>query len=661
METPYNWTDVGATSAGFDTGKDWPVDPYWIWAEISNYASFQTGDCSYPVIFELAIDAIEDGFDRESKAFAVLNSNPLNMIYSTSPVTETQRKPTHSRFGTCVFSKATLADLLELVKGGVILRYQLCVGRLSLNDAVSIRKSGATNPETGNEVKIAGIIDDGFPIAHGALRPINANSMPIISLWDQSTWGASSTPSIWKKSDITTYGSDISGSQISDVTKLKGVRPEGEIEERQMYRELERPMWGAQGRTHGVGVLHKASAPRSAFDPGYSTVLVQLPSGTVKDTSGGSLARYVLDGTRYIYWKAREFAGSNPLQLVVNISFGSIAGPHDGTTILEKALDELCCGPNLTAESFEVLGILVRPAATTPKIDVVLAAGNTTGKRIHGIRQVTKLNSGTFWLMVPAFNPRESYLELWLPVNVDLSVFIFKVTAPGAAGNTFELKCSVGKTYLLKHANGAVAAGAIFAKRACQSDGTVMQTMFLLAIPPTEARDIKHVAPFGIWTIEVSIDTSTQSPVTVHGWVERNDNVIGVRTVQQAYLVEDANHSARYIFDSSTLSSIANGSKTTIAGAYSIEPEMICKYSGVGPVLSHVVQGNFYYAPADQHPYAGGIPIPGFYSGSTSSMSGTSIAAPQVTRAILDGSILSASKLGMPSVAKSSLTSIIRK
>jgi hypothetical protein len=658
METPYNWTDVGATSAGFDAGQEWPVDPYWIWAEISNYASFQTEHGSYPVIFELAVDAINGVSDKQKKALAVLNLNPLNMIYSTSKIDQSHLTPTYSKFGTCIVGKDKLSDFVKLVGSGVVERYQLCVGRSSKYDSVSFQPSQSTRPESGTTVKVVGLIDDGFPIANAAFRPVNNNAIPVISLWDQSTPSGLPINADWKRSDIINYGSDISAADIVSITGLKGASPEGEMFEREMYKQLDRPNWGDPGRTHGAGVLHMASAPLSATDEGFSTVLVQLPTGTVKDTSGGSLARYVLDGVRYIYWRAREFASTNDLQLAINVSFGSIAGPHDGTTILEKALDELCDNPFLTAEAFKTLGLNLAMEPIAPKINVVLAAGNTVGKGIHGMRAVSKRLPGKFWLMVPAHNPRESYLELWIPAGAALEKLSFTVTPPGAAASNHSLNCKVGQTFKMQRPDGSALAGVTFAKRVCQSDGTIMQTMFLLSIAPTDEKSATCLAPFGIWLIEVFNDKDNDLPI--YGWVERNDNVIGTRTVQQSRLVEDRDSFNKYLVETSTLSSIANGSKTHIAGAYCRKPEMESKYSGMGPVIGGASQ-KFYFAPADESLYSIGITVPGFFSRSFSTISGTSIAAPQITRSILDGSIHTAGPIGVKPTVVLGLTSDIRK
>ncbi|MFO1267677.1 MAG: hypothetical protein U1F67_13435 [Rubrivivax sp.] len=129
----------------------------------------------------------------------------------------------------------------------------------------------------------------------------------------------------------------------------------------------------------------------------WPVVFVQLPSRTALDTSGGSLGVHVLDGIHYIlqraltipYRVAAPQASSGPPQLsvreqpatgdedsvrkfaanhvVINISYGAIAGPHDGTSILEQAMAEI-------AEF---------GAGDQRFVAFVLAAGNAAGGRTH--------------------------------------------------------------------------------------------------------------------------------------------------------------------------------------------------------------------------------------------------------------------------------------
>jgi hypothetical protein len=627
MSTQYEWSVPKRLAFDFDPGGDAPVDPYWIWAELSKYQSFRVDKEQYPIIFEIG-DLNGTGVTELDRIFVTLlvNKHTLNRVYPSS-------------FGTALVSGDELNAIVELTRRDVIRRYQLCAGRFKAFDA-PLDGGRPDDPGEGSDVvSVAGIIDDGFPIAHGAFRPNSREHKPIIALWDQSSqYGVIANAKHWTKGLILNYGSELLGEELANVTGFRGdaltLERCGEARESDMYRELGRPHWGEPGRTHGTCVMHVISGGDDQ-KASTNTVLVQLPTSTVADTSGGSLALYVLDGARYIYWKAREFAGSNELRLAINVSFGSIAGPHDGTSIVERALDELCEAPKISNDLFKALAGSSIGNNQIADIDVVLAAGNTGGKRIHGSREIAKHTPpGRFYFMVPPANPRESYLELWIPADVEVDKLIVSVTPPGvkdSVSGALMGEVSEGKTLQLS-ADGQVVACLVFAKRVCQSDGSVMGTMALLCVAAT-ARPNLSLMPFGVWTIEVR--TGSDKPTIIHAWVERNDNVVGARTQQQAYLVEEIE--SKYLSDNSTLSSIANGAKTTVVGAYELLTGGLSPYSARGPVFGRQSSPNFFLGPADESMLTPGRQYPGFYTGALARMSGTSIAAPHVTRWILDG------------------------
>jgi hypothetical protein len=99
-------------------------------------------------------------------------------------------------------------------------------------------------------------------------------------------------------------------------------------------------------------------------------VCVQLPEATTADPSGESLDAYALDAIRYILERADEIARRKPgrshLPVVINFSFGDVAGPHDGSSNLEKAIDEL-----------------VRERRRMAPLEIVIPSGNAHLARLH--------------------------------------------------------------------------------------------------------------------------------------------------------------------------------------------------------------------------------------------------------------------------------------
>ena len=77
-----------------------------------------------------------------------------------------------------------------------------------------------------------------------------------------------------------------------------------------------------------------ATDPASRAD----LVFVQFPKDGIRDGTGVWLKTYVEEGIQYIM----TFAEPNRTKkVIVNLSYGPTTGPHDGTALLEDALNAL--------------------------------------------------------------------------------------------------------------------------------------------------------------------------------------------------------------------------------------------------------------------------------------------------------------------------------
>lgn len=242
--------------------------------------------------------------------------------------------------------------------------------------------------------------------------------------------------------------------------------------------------------------------------------MVQLPTRTVADTSGGSLGLRVLDGLRFILWQ--EYVdrprGSDPRPVVVNISYGIHAGPHDGSSMIERAMQEA----------------LVSHA----HLHLVLPAGNAHRAGCHA--QKTLDASGaqeTLRLRVLPDNPGDTYVELWVPQGREIKLAL---RPPGSASSVDIAK---GQAWIYQTQAGSagrtVHFGAIYPDEVAQGKNG---TMVLVVIAATRRfsgtganlprglnqqprADVGGQA--GIW--ELVLTNAGQHPVTVDAWVERGD------------------------------------------------------------------------------------------------------------------------------------------
>ena len=134
-----------------------------------------------------------------------------------------------------------------------------------------------------------------------------------------------------------------------------------------------------------------------------------------------------MSGLLYILNRARRFTrdgtpDGEPSPVVINFSFGTIAGPHDGTHQLERLFDE----------AVERQG---NPDFVDPPqvIRLIIPAGNSHQFRCHA-KFPTELNSSVTlkWRLQPD-DHSPNWLHIWLPAG-ELSTsdcpFELKIIAP---------------------------------------------------------------------------------------------------------------------------------------------------------------------------------------------------------------------------------------
>jgi len=83
---------------------------------------------------------------------------------------------------------------------------------------------------------------------------------------------------------------------------------------------------------------------------------VQLPSLTGADSAGGSLSAQVLDGVRY-----GLDVCTGDARIVINLSCGSFASPHDGSSLIKGQPLDLLRAPACSGDDDGLLAITGRP------------------------------------------------------------------------------------------------------------------------------------------------------------------------------------------------------------------------------------------------------------------------------------------------------------
>ena len=556
------WVTPGRSSlAGIEwdrvIGHGRPIDPYLVWADLTAGLGFSTSGARdldrWPVIIETV------------SAPQSLQSTEGDCVWGLLAVAGTYLRQTgagpvtRSRFLTARLQPCALRQVLA---SRVITRVQLGLPRIPDSDPTPGTPASATR----EPVVIVGFIDDGCPFAHPDLLDANGNPR-VVALWDQDGARRPDAPAAKRWEPVTSIGY---GAMLGEAALSKAVRgtPQAPADDpldpvAPYWRVDYVPTWPEPDRnanslqtdgpplpadlmmrsTHGAGVMQIAmgrppaepytppaepdlKAPAADAADEWRAVFVQLPTRTVLDTSGGSLAVHVLDGLRFILDRSGDFKAPS---VVVNISYGAVAGAHDGTSILECAISDL--------------------VAEAKRLWVVIAAGNAHRARTTARVRLTPAVPRSFVWTVAPDHPHESYLEIWLPESDSMGrplgerwvdELLVSVHPPGAEPLS---ACFVGDVRLLQSQADAGEAGCvggvIFARRVVQTQTAA--TMLLLVAAPTrrplpgQCRP-REPGPSGDWTISLlwRRAAAPEPVVEIRAWTERNDLLYGSRRGQQA-------------------------------------------------------------------------------------------------------------------------------
>nr|WP_316641527.1 S8 family serine peptidase [uncultured Roseateles sp.] len=413
---------------------------------------------------------------------------------------------------------------------------------------------------------VLAVIDDGIGFLHQQLRDKDGRSR-ILGLWDQSD---APVVANWSPSDMG-YGRELSQGAVNDwLDRLSAGQTEIGA-----YQSLGQA-WSRW--THGAHVL---SLLAGRVDPlsGVSDeagelpiVVVQLPHRAFQNTHGNWLNVYVLDGLHYILRKAPPQA-----PVLVNISLGGHSGPHDGSGMLERAIDAL----------------IEREGG---RLTVVVAAGNS---RLVGAHAQFTLSASTtdegeaaeLWVDGDRNDETPNFIEVWAQFN---SIHTDKLTfelRPDTRGPTSVAVPLTGSATRVSRAGGGGAPIAMLyvsspdgspnghqparsnldAKEGTPSGHWVQALVGLSQGSNTKGPGLP-ANPFGRWCIRVI----NQSPadVPVRAWIARDDGVGTGNSVPRGHLAFTASQmAAGLIRPEGTLSGLAWSRNTVVVGGYDFDLE----------------------------------------------------------------------------------------
>ncbi|MBX3604549.1 MAG: S8 family serine peptidase [Piscinibacter sp.] len=585
-------------------GSATPPDPYLTWAQAtgwSGHAAAGRPDARIPVLLELA--GTTAGLDSLAIVTSGLVEVPGLYRYPDSPGAATPR-----------FCAGTVARdrLPELLASPEIVRLEFALPvDAGVVDQVPVPQREASIGEV-----VIGVIDRGCAFLNTALR--KAWSGPgrertrIAALWDQA---ARPTGPHWRRPSGVGYGRELDAAAID---ALIAEQRDGRSEE-SLYQSLGY-LLDAKGEVvdsaHGTHVLDtfaglvpnpsvEASAKPTTQDAAQACpiVFVSIPSLSPGDTTGASSGAYLLDAVRYILDRAGPGA-----RVVINMSLGLHGGPHDGSSPIDEALDEIL--------------------QFRDDLAIVVAGGNgaqeywtTTGTVAPG-PPVSRV-----WRLMPE-DPTDSFLEIWSMPAATPDVRL--TPPPGLPASGW---VGAGSTALLERAPGQPVAMLIHLNRSALGG----DPMALVCVAPNAGG--RATALEGRWEIELSCPTA--APVEFDIWIQRDEPPFGDVPIQSEFADFDETRQG----EGCEMNNLAAGALVIAVGASRLLDGKASDYSArartgvtsarlqakAAPMADGDVDA---FGAADESATAIGLFSARVRSGSTRRMGGTSIGAPVVARKV---------------------------
>jgi subtilisin family serine protease len=475
-------------------------------------------------------------------------------------------------------------------------RLERSLDDMGLDVAPSSR--AADNLEFDGSGVVIGIIDDGCAFAHHNFVKIleikggNVFKLEsrVLHLWDQTPEAELSEE--WRQPQEFGYGRALTKKAIDDVLAAHVDPATGYIREDAVYKKLG---YAIEAGSHGTHVMDIAAGNGNAggsrgVAPGADIVFVQIPKTAIGNPADSVLTSYLLDGIKYIFSKA----GEKPA--VINISYGGYGGPHDGTSLLECAIDEILANERNRA--------------------VVISAGNSFDVDCHAAGHIDpQQHSKKLRWIVREDDPTLNMMEIWYGGKDKLTL---KLTQPDEAT---PLEIKLGDALSIRQEDKIV--GWVFHRESDSRKNKDNHILIALRPSRSDARGEKVApAPSGTWMVQLYNEGPKR--VKFHAWIERDDagSRKAGKKLQSRFAPEDASREC-------TLGSFATGQHTITVGGYNTATQEVCAYSACGPTRDGRTKPDV-CAPAEEDAAGDGVLSATSLSSQPTRMNGTSVAAPHV-------------------------------
>ncbi|MEZ5643949.1 MAG: hypothetical protein R3E99_02105 [Burkholderiaceae bacterium] len=650
------------------TGNDWSspdviegADPYLAWAEADRFEGYRLGygAATRPGWLPLAIELNEGCGITDLLQATNVKWLQVPRAYLGIPGLRFCTARAARGFFKALRRRPALAAMIRRYELGLPVEEH--TGPLKHPATLDGQPDHAPPPLDG---KVMGIIDGGLAMANAEF--LAAGGTPRVRyFWRQDEFDGPHGPGTGRRlrqrldparagpvPQAMGYGHELTSTAIRsamDMFTVHGVVDEDDLYDHLQCWDLKHPVnhgthvaslaagrWLATSRMSSAG---HAPDMQPAHDAACQAQLiaVQLDWANVVDTSGGAMNVSILDALVYILNRTTPDAS-----VTVNISWGTLAGPHDGTSVLEAAIGHLIAlrGPE--------------------HLQVFIPAGNGYQGRTHANQALAPGESVTLSWHVQPDDHTQSFLELWLgaPADeapVDLEQLSIEVSLPG---NRFLAPMVAGHAGCWPSTRKPRLA-LVYPRRSALG---IHGTCALLALCPTASLDeADRLASAGTWRIQVRNNGSRS--VVLDAYIERDDVALGTSTgARQSYFADESYDTSgnidSYVDDpdnptpirrSGTFNSIGTGPSTVSAGGIRFASSAFDPAARYSPRLPdpdaarlpqrlQVRKVPDTLAVTDESTALWGVLGAGSRSGSAVRLFGTSCASPQLARDQFDSS-----------------------
>jgi Subtilase family len=655
------------------------LDPYFVWTDFGGFAHLRTKDQPeqdshvpqwLPMLIELA-DGVQASalVTRERREFLFIPP-----VYTRAYTDIASGGVVPALINSNFFSRARE----DVGLGELIQRLELDIPQkaLVINTSVQLLQDAAAHVAAGAQQKAAkplakkviAFIDDGCAFAQPRFwrgsPAVPASFAPRVKrLWDMNKRSAASpqlAPVAFQAMEVAgEYGREFTDADLQAMVLARTYN--GRVDEDAVYADFAEGTQDNVNRlrgrsSHGTHVMdlgcgpyfledtmcsrHKAGPANPTWEAAQDAasdadiIFVQLPMDTVQNTSGrGTMMADVINAFTYIISQCPP-----DVRIVVNLSWGALAGSHDGSSMLERYMDQLISAQRAL---YPFTG---QPGAN--RLQIVVPAGNGYQSRTHANFSLKPGHKQLLQWRTEPDDATESFLELWMPANGNVDV---RITTP--SGNVLPL---VHKGDVKTLLSSTTAPGSVV--------GVVYPSLpwpgypgyfVLLALAPTVSPDAtRATAEHGLWKVEVTNVGS--SKIVMDGYIERDDVALHTRRgARQSYFDDpdydrlaavdgvkvdpESQPAATYVRREGVFNNIDTGKKTEKVGGLRETDREIAEYSPSGihttrPKRAGTKTPITYFAVSEESRTLHGVRAAGTRSAGTVRLSGTSMAAPQIAR-----------------------------